>query len=189
MDNINNIKQLLEKFYEGQTSLEEESHLKEYFAGDSIPEGLLEDKELFVSMDAADDQVQIPGDLNTRLITTINEAERKETRVKRINLYSLSGLAAGLLIIFTVYITFLRENPADVLAEYTIQDEDVAYAEAKKALMYVSAKLNRGTAELEPLQTVNRSLNSMTPLRKLSSGRKELQLLGNLEKAGDIKLQ
>lgn len=189
MDNLNKIKQLLEKFYEGQTSLEEEIHLKEYFAGDSIPEELLEDKELFVSMGAADGQVIVPGDLNTKLIDTINAAERKETRVKRINLYSFSGLAAGLLIIFSVYFAFLRETPTDVLAQYTIQDEEQAYLEAKKALTYVSAKLNRGTAELKPLQSVNKSLNSMTPLRKLSSGSKELQLLGNLEKAGGIKIQ
>ncbi len=189
MDNLKNIKQLLEKFYDGQTSLEEEVHLKEYFAGDSIPEELLEDKELFVSMGAADREVSIPGDLNTKLIDTINAAERKETRVKRINLYSFSGLAAGLLIILAVYFAFLRESPADVMAQYTIQDEELAYQEAKKALNFVSAKLNKGTAELKPLRIVNKSLNSMTPLRKLSSGSKELQLLGNLEKAGEIELR
>lgn len=188
MDNINYIKQLLEKFYAGQSSLEEEKYLKEYYAGSSIPEELLEDRELFVSMSAAESQVPVPGDLNSKLIDSINEAERKETRVKRINIYSFSGLAAGLLIILGTYFTFLRDNPADVLAEYTIQDEEIAYQEAKKALSYVSAKLNRGTAELEPLKQVNKTMKSMTPLRKLSSGSKELQLLGNLEKAGELKL-
>lgn len=189
MDSLNNIKQILEKFYDGQTSLEEELSLKEFFSGDSIPEELHEDRELFVSMNAVDNQVTIPGDLNSMLIDTINSAEQKETRVKRINLYSFSGLAAGLLIILGVYFTFLRDNPSDVLAEYTIQDEETAYVEAMKALTYVSAKLNRGTAELKPLRQVNKSIRSISPLNKLSSGSKELQLLGNLEKAGDIQLQ
>lgn len=189
MDHINNIKQVLKKFYEGQTSLEEELQLKEYFSGDQIPEELLDDKELFVAMDAADTQVPIPGDLNSSLIESISKAEQKESKVKRINLYSFSGLAAGLLIILGVYFAFLRDAPADVLAEYTIQDEEMAYIEARKALNYVSSKLNKGTAELEPLKQVNRTIQSIAPLRKLSSGSKELQLLGNLEKAGNIQIQ
>jgi hypothetical protein len=188
MDHLKKIKQLLDKFYDGQTSLEEELYLEEYFTSNSIPEELLKDKELFVSMNAVDMQVTIPGDLNSRLIDTINEAEHKESRVKRINLYSFSGLAAGLLIILGVYFAFLRDNPTDVLAEYTIQDEDLAYQEARKALNFVSAKLNRGTVELQPLQQVTKSIQSLKPLQKLSSGSKELQLLGNLEKAGDLKL-
>ncbi len=189
MDNLKNIKQLLEKFYDGQTSLEDELYLKEYFSGESIPEEFLKDKELFLSMKATNEEIEIPEGMHTRLIDAISAAEHKETRGKRINLYSLSGLAAGLLIILGVYFTFLRDNPTDVLAKYTIQDEHVAYLEAKKALTYVSIKLNKGAAELEPLQQVNKSMKSIAPLRKLSSGSRELQLLGNLEKAGDIKLQ
>ncbi len=188
MDKLTSIKELLDKFYEGQTSLEEELHLKEYFLGDNIPEELLEDKELFVSISATSEHIEVPDNLNSSLIEAISFAEHRESRVKRINLYSFSGLAAGLAIILGVYFAFLRDNPTEVLAEYTIQDEEVAYLEAKRALTYVSAKLNKGTASLEPLGQVNRSMKTLAPLKKISSGRKELQLLGNVEKAANIKL-
>jgi len=188
MDKLSNIKKLLDKFYEGQSSLEEEQQLKEYFSGDGIPEELLEERELFVSMSAVDEHIEVPDNLNNSIIEAISNAEHRESKVKRINLYSFSGLAAGLAIILSVYFAFLREEPTKLLAEYTIQDEEVAYQEARKALSYVSAKLHKGTAELESLGQVNRTMKTLAPLNKITSGRKELQLLGNMEKASNIKL-
>ncbi len=188
MDKLSNIKKLLDKFYEGQTSLEEEMQLKEYFLGDNIPGEMLDDKELFVTMSAANENIEMPDSLNSSIIEAISNAEHSESRVKRINLYSFSGLAAGLAIILSVYFAFLRDDSTELLAEYTIQDEEVAYLEAKRALSYVSAKLNKGTAELKPLEQVSKSIKTLAPLNKLSSGRKELQLLGNVEKVANIKL-
>ena len=44
---LNKIKQLLGKYYEGITSVEEDQFLKDYFQNDSVPAELEADRELF----------------------------------------------------------------------------------------------------------------------------------------------
>jgi hypothetical protein len=189
MDKVKQIKALLEKFYEGATSSEEEAELRDYFSTEQVPEELQADRELFVCMASAGEPVEVPADLNTRIISALSEAEHAESRSRRIGIYSFSALAAGLLIIFSVYMGFLREDQTRVMTQYAIEDPERAYEEAKKALEFVSLKWNDGTAQLGNLQQVNKTMETVSTMNKLSSGSRELNLLGNLRKADQIQLQ
>ncbi len=189
MDKLKHIKELLEKFYEGATSMEEEAELQAYFIEEKVPEELLADKELFVSMASAGQPVEVPADLNEKINIGLSDAERSESRSRRISIYSFSALAAGLLIIFSVYIGFLRDDHNNAMTQYAIEDPDLAYVEAKKALEYVSLKWNNATSELDNLNQVNKTMEKVSTINKLSSGSRELNLLGNLKRADQIKLQ
>ena len=189
MDNIKHISELLEKFYAGDTNLEEERELVRFFSDAKVPEELAADKELFVSMHAASESVEIPADLNEKIISSIDAASQKEVRTRRINFYAISGLAAGLLIILSVYLGFIREQSFRGSTQFAVDDPEIAYQEVRKALAYVSSKWNEGTGELENLETVNKTMNTMRPIKKITSGSKELNLLGNLKKADNIKIQ
>lgn len=189
MDKLKHIKELLDKFYEGATTMEEETELQSFFSNQRVPEELLADKELFTSMASAGEPIEVPAGLNDKIISGLREAERSESRARRINIYSFSALAAGLLIIFSVYLGFLREDRQQVMTQYAIEDPDRAYEEAKKALEYVSLKWNDATAELGNLKQVNKTIETVSTINKFSSGSRELNLLGNLKKADQIKLQ
>lgn len=189
MDKLKHIKALLDKFYDGTTSREEEAELQSYFTSGRVPEELSADRELFVSMTSASEPVDVPADLNEKIISGLREAERSESRSRRINLYSFSALAAGLLIIFSVYLGFLREDHHQAMTQYAIEDPDLAYVEAKKALEYVSLKWNDATAELGNLKQVNKTIETVSTINKFSSGSRELNLLGNLKKADQLKMQ
>jgi hypothetical protein len=189
MDKLKHIQKLLEKFYAGNTSMTEENELELFFRKENVPEEYKADKELFFFIAANSEHMDIPVDLKEKIIFTLDKAEKSESRVRRINLYSISGLAAGLLIILSVYLGFIRENPFEVTSQYAIEDPDRAYEEVKKALEYVSQKWNSGTSELENLGQINKGLKTISPIRKLSSGSRELNLLGNLKKAENIKIQ
>jgi len=189
MDKLKHIKDLLEKFYDGSSDMSEEKELELFFRNEKVPEELLPDKDLFFSMAASSESVDIPSNLKEKIIAGLDKAEKSESRIKRINLYSFSGLAAGLLIIFSVYMGFFRDNTMDLTAQYAIEDPDRAYQEAKKALEFVSQKWNSGTSELHNLDQVNTGLKNINPIKKLSSGSKQLNLLGNLKKAENIKIQ
>jgi len=185
MESIVQIKELLEKFYAGNTDLEEEERLTRYFSTGQVPEELLADKELFGVLGQPDDEIDIPDGLNYRLEQAIDNAERKENRTRHIGLFSLTGLAAGLMIMLAVYLVYLREdNPNIVSAHYsdTYNDPMQAYEETMKALNYVSSRFNDGTKSLKPLSQVNKSVQQIQPLSLINRGQKELQIIGKFDK-------
>lgn len=183
---------MLEKFYRGESTLEEERRLQQYFASTAVPEALIPDKELFEAFDDGSDSVEVPGDLNDKILNSIDLLDRKETRTRRFTMYSLSGLAAGLLALVAVYLFFLRDDSRSLIASNevvdTYEDPMKAYEEAKKTLVYVSNKLNTGTSELEQVKQVSKmTTQPLQSLSKINKGSKELSLLGQLRRVGEME--
>lgn len=189
MDKLEYIRNLLDRFYSGATSKSEETELENFFKeANNLPEDLFADQELFRSMAGLKEPVEVPSDLNAKLIDRLDKAARYELRVRRIGIYSFSGLAAGLLILLSVYLGIVREGHEQSIQQYAIEDPEIAYIEARKALDYISGKWNTGTSELDNLQQVNKGIETVSTIRKFSSGSRELNLLGNLEKADQIQM-
>ena len=187
MESIENVRKMLERFYLGETTRGEEKWLEEYFSSTTIPEELLPDKELFQTLGSPGDPIQVPGTLNKKILDTIDREESKEVRTRRISIFSLSGLAAGLLALVAVYVFFLRNDEPMLLAGQqwtdTYEDPLLAYEEAKRTLAFVSAKLNVGTNELENMQRVSRvATEPLSSLSKINKGSKEISLLGQLQR-------
>ncbi|MCK5135115.1 MAG: hypothetical protein KAR19_04950 [Bacteroidales bacterium] len=193
MESIDEIRKILERFYGGETTLEEEKMLKEYFSSTSVPEELIPDRDLFQSFGTGSDSIVVPDDLNQKIIASIDQVERKAVRTRRISMFSLSGLAAGLLVMIAVYLFYIRDDkPAQLTVNHwtdTYEDPLDAYEEAKRTMAYVSAKLNNGTSELKHVKQVSKSAESIKSLSKINKGSKELSLLGQLQRVRDIDMQ
>ena len=65
--NLTKIRILLEKFYDGESTLEEENQLIIFFSSEDIPESLESDKKLFLSMKCKDSDIKVPDDLNDNI--------------------------------------------------------------------------------------------------------------------------
>ncbi len=189
MDKLANIRSLLEKFYNGSSSTREEQELIHFFSREEVSADLLYDRELFLSLSDASEPVEVPESLHEKILSTLDNAEQAERRTRRINFYTISGLAAGLLIIISVYTGYIRQSNIDVNTQYAIEDPEKAYLEAKKTLEFVSSKWNEGTSGLKNLDEVNKTMETISSIKKISSGSKELNLLGNLKKAENIQRQ
>ncbi len=191
MESIGRIRKMLQRFYQGETTLEEEKMLKEYFDSTTVPEELIPDKDLFQSFEVGHDSVIVPDDLNQKIIASIDHVERQAVRTRRISVFSLSGLAAGLLVMIAVYLFFIRTDESTLLASYewtdTYEDPLDAYEEAKRTLAYVSSKLNSGTQELEHVRKVSKTAEPMKSLYKINKGSKEIRLLGQLQRASELE--
>jgi len=143
--NSEEIKRLLEKYYDGATSSEEELLLKKFFSGETIPPDLSIDGEIFrYYMQMA----QIPepsSNFEERIVSVIDREDENIAVFKRKRLFvTISGIAAVLLILAGSYFFFTsRSEPRD-----TYSDPEVAYAETMKILYDVSARLNQGTKAL-----------------------------------------
>ena len=94
---------MLDRFYQGETTLEEERRLLEYFSSTSVPEEMIPDRDLLRTMDSGNEAIHVPVDLDQKILAGIDREERKMTRTRRISLFSLSGLAAGLLVVIALY--------------------------------------------------------------------------------------
>ena len=68
---IEQIKSLLSRFYEGQTTPEEERLLAAYFRREDVPEELQEDKQLFLMLAQISDQ-EMPTDIADEIAAFVN---------------------------------------------------------------------------------------------------------------------
>jgi len=138
------LKELLDKYYNGDTSEEEEFLLRQYFSGENVLPGYEAENEIF-NYYSDDINVNAPADdLEARLIDSIELLEKKRMLRKRF-IRSGLGMAATVLVLLGTYFFFLGSSePKD-----TFSDPRIAYAETKRILYDVSVRLNRGTQALQ----------------------------------------
>lgn len=175
--NTDNIKKLIEAFYNGETTAEEEQILKDYFNGDNIAEELEEEKDIFVQLYDAK-PIEVPSTLKPRLENLIDDlaAQEKEEVVisepkqsKRHLMRWIGSIAAGVAILISAGIYFKgKSNINPSINEYTqmkdtYSDPEEAYKEAQKALALVSSNFNKGVSQVnvvsESLDKTNEILN------------------------------
>lgn len=175
--NTNEIKKLLDTFYNGETNSEEEQILKDYFNGENVAEELMDEKEIFLGMYQAD-QVEVPSSLESKLNNLIDELEEKETKEikpqqsKRRLMTWVGSAAASVAILISVGL-YLNNRPETVdtpLAhqqdgdQQQLSEEDKkAVQEAEEALMLLSSKFNKGVKQMavvsDNIEKTNEILN------------------------------
>ena len=75
--NIEQIKSLLARFYEGQTTPEEERQLVAFFRREDVPEDLQEDKQLFLMLSQISEQ-EMPQDIAEEITAFVNNLGRTD---------------------------------------------------------------------------------------------------------------
>jgi hypothetical protein len=142
------LKELLEKYYNGNTSEAEETELKKYFSGDDIIDGYEAEKEIF-SHYSSSEFIPVPSaDFEARIIKAVDDLGidqgNKYLRKRRIAI--LSAAATVLILIGSYFLFFNQQKTED-----TFSDPRLAYAETMRILNEVSVKLNKGTQALKPI--------------------------------------
>ena len=147
------LKRLIEKYYNGESTEEEESSLRDYFRKNNIPEGYEAEKVIFGYFDESTEVPEPSIDFEARILAGIDASESKRrSRTMKKYLLPILSAAAGLLIVGGSYFYFIvRAEPRD-----TFTDPEIAYAETIKILREVSSQMNRGTQVLEPVGKINK---------------------------------
>lgn len=151
------VERLLAKFYEGETSISEEQELHRYFVTEQVPEHLLADKEVFSAL-ADHTEIDVPLDLESKLNKSIDqweETEKKAVKIRhnrKIYWQWMSGIAAGLLLVFGIWTYVDRHESSTTAIADTYTNPEDAYREAQKALALVSLNLNKGMKQVEEAQ-------------------------------------
>lgn len=149
--NSEEIKRLLEKYYEGATTCEEELLLKKFFSMDNVPPDLRSEQEIFRYYMQVAEMPEPSADFEKNIISAIDSETKGFGGFRRRRLPGvLSGIAAAILILAGSYFFFTnRSEPRD-----TYNDPEVAYTETMKILFQVSARLNQGTKALGHLSAL-----------------------------------
>jgi hypothetical protein len=151
--NEDEIKKLLIKFFDGETTADDEKLLRAIFNEVSCPQGF-ETEWDYVRFCLINSTVSEPSfNLEDRIEKAIDESERRSVTDKRSKRYLifLSGVAATVLLLFGTYFFIESRNRIND----TYSDPEIAYAETMKILMDVSARLNKGTSTLKPVGRLN----------------------------------
>lgn len=104
MDKIHKIEELIERFFEGMTSNEEEKELYKFFSSNEIPEHLKKYKPVFEYFE----QGIVDETNKNEDIKTIQQQESPKNRKRLI--YTVSGIAASILIVLSGYYLFNKDS-------------------------------------------------------------------------------
>lgn len=143
------MKALLEKYFAGNTTLEEEAKLQAYFRSGQVEEELKQYQPLFQLFDH-EREVTVSDDFDKKLQAKL-DSPAKVVRLRSWQRTLLRVAAVGAVLLAS-YFAFRSMQPAPEApvattidwSKYEITDEQLALEETKKALRLVSAKLNKG---------------------------------------------
>ena len=145
------LKVLIEKYYSGESTENEEITLRNYFLNNESPKGMEAEAKIFRSYSTYY-ELPIPAvDFEDRIIAEV-DLSRKVTELKQIRRYiPYISAAAGILILIATHFFFVNRSGS----EDTYTDPQIAYNETMKILLNVSSRLNNGAQALEPISKFN----------------------------------
>ena len=180
---IEQIKSLLARFYEGQTTPEEERLLADFFRCEDVPEDLQQDKQLFLLLVQASDQ-EMPQDIaeeitafvnnlgQTKIQPLIPEDQQRKGVIFRLKTppkmwYRVAATVAILLAIGGGMFVHQQRT----LATDPFRDTCSTPEEAADAIFYANDIINRSTAPFlrstmiatEQVNDINETLGKIQP--------------------------
>lgn len=175
---LKQIKALLEKYYNGESTLDEEQILYEYFIQDDVSNELDADKDIFLNNLDEKNKFQDIPDISGEIWNNIKKNEVNHISREKKMIYWAYRVAAGLLVLLASYFFIKNQFDKNQNGEYQIADTyenpEEAYEATKQALLYVSEILNSGTEHLEPIQKINEGTQKLSPISSFNDGLKEL---------------
>jgi hypothetical protein len=153
---------LLQKYFDAETTLDEENELITYFSSGEVDETL----KMYVPMFSGIKELSVDEnpDLGDDLMNYILESEHKEKLKYRWMWQIVTGIAASVVLVMLAVNFYSSKNQWSD----TFKDPDQAYVEASRTLHFVAGKYNQGFAQLRPIGKIESAVNP------LSSGMKTL---------------
>jgi hypothetical protein len=144
------IQQLLERYWRCETSLEEESQLRDFFTHSEVPASLLPYKDLFV-YEQKQQTEHLGDDFDARILAKVEAPVVKAKRLTLVSrfkpLFRAAAVVAAFLMLGNVAQRTIFQNDA---LDYnynnyrdTYDDPNVAYKKVSSALIILSQEINK----------------------------------------------
>jgi preprotein translocase subunit SecE len=144
---LDKIEIILEKYFDGETSIAEEKELKDYFASSNVAQHLEQYKPLFGYFSQAKQE---------QYKATIPLKKEKRT------IASWISIAAAVVVLLGVGIfTFMNYNDTKSKEFGTYDDPEIAFRETQKALALISEHVNTGIESAAYINEYEQSKNKI----------------------------
>jgi hypothetical protein len=144
---LDRIEQLLEKYFEAETSIAEEKELKDYFASSGVAQHLEQYKPIFgYAVQAKQEQFNATVPLKTK---------------KRKSVVWLSVAATVAVLLGVGLFTFNPDEQPKSNDLGTYDDPEVAFRETQKALAMISKHVNKGIGSMGYINEFEQSKNKI----------------------------
>ena len=149
------IEQLLERYWQCETSLEEESELRLFFSSEEVPAHLLRYKDLFVYQQIQQ-EVGLSEDFDARVLAQVEAPVVKARRLTPVGrfmpLFKAAAVIAVMLSLGNVaQHTFFADEALDYNYDAytdTYDDPEVAYKQVSSALIMLSEGIKKSQDQL-----------------------------------------
>ncbi len=128
------LEQLLKKYWDCETSLEEEQQLRAYFRSGDVPDNLKEVATLFSYFEESRKKTITDIDFDRNVMSRIS-TRSKGKRIQLMN--NALRIAAGISVLIVAG-WFVTREVRSSMPEDTFENPDVAFQETKKALLMIS---------------------------------------------------
>src|ERR1044071_3871795 len=140
------IGQLLEKYWNCETTLEEEQVLRSYFNGPNVPDQLKDAAELFRFFEN-ERQRSLNTEFDHDVMHSVKKTERKTKIISMVRWVQVARIAAGVLVMvaagYFIRNEVLKSKDQPQAIADTFTDPKDALEETKKALMLISKSFGK----------------------------------------------
>ncbi len=152
---LHEVEQLLEKYWQTETTLEEEQRLREFFASGQVPPSMKSAADLFTFFQAEKEKA-----LAQNFEPAVTKELKKRQGGKLVSMVgwgNMARIAAGIVVV--VAATFLirqeirKSYPKELQDTYT--DPQMAFEETKRALQLIGNSFGKARKEASKMQMLN----------------------------------
>lgn len=139
---LHNIELLLEKYFEGETSIAEEKALRDYFSTQDVAQHLKQYTPMFCYFSHSKEQ---------------KSAKQVPLQSKKRHVAWLSLAASVVVMLGIGTFAYFNDQPKDNLGTYN--DPEIAFKETQKALSLLSGNVNKGLESVKYVEEYEESKN------------------------------
>jgi hypothetical protein len=164
--NIKEIEELLEKYYDGETTLEEEKVLKNFFVSGDVPLDLSVHKSQFLYFAEASREEISDRELEKKVFAEKVGIPVVPLHSSRKRFYYISGIAATVLLLIGLVFTFNEDVVNKPKGKVSTTDPEVVFTQTRDILAVVSVNLNKGMDKVQYLGKLDQAMQKMQMLSK-----------------------
>lgn len=158
---LSRISKLLERYWNCETSVQEEEELRIFFSGSDVPEDLAESKDLFRYFEKQRNAT-LDNKFEEELIAKLESSTKPRGRLFKLNFNTVMQIAAVTVGIIAASVIFKLDlwtssKTTEALVEDTFKTPEEAYEETKKAFLLIAEKMNSGRVQTQKIGALNQA--------------------------------
>lgn len=147
------IEELLKKYWNCETSLEEEQQLREYFKASQVPDALKETSALFKFFEEQKKKSLNDVSFDGELMAKVNKPQGRMVKLVRSSMRIAAGIVVLMAAVWFVRTEIRESTPQEMVDTYN--DPELAFEETKRALLMISKSFGKAEEQARKINLFN----------------------------------